>query len=163
MRLPLSVIGAAPNVNKESVFMSNDKHRNSSSSQGEMESEMIDLCDLCCNNGPIHTIRSMGLCRTCDSIFDYILNAALEGFVTGSPPSRLRLVARLCREQDGLCGICDKRIEPWESMHLDHIVPVSRGGSHDRKNLQAAHALCNLRKGNRMPLRRRRRDRAKAQ
>ena len=73
--------------------MSNDKHRNSSSNQGEMESEMIDVCDLCCSKGPIHTIRSMGLCRTCDSIFDYILNAALEGFVTGSPPSRLRLVA----------------------------------------------------------------------
>ena len=143
--------------------MSKDKHRNSSSSQGEMESEMIDLCDLCCNKGPIHTIRSMGLCRTCDSSFDYILNAIVEEFVTGSLPSRLPQVARLCKEQNGVCGICKKRIEPWEPMHVDHIVPISRGGSRDRKNLQAAHALCNLRKGNRMPFRRRRHDRAKAQ
>ena len=131
--------------------MSNYRYGNSSSSQGEMETETIDLCDLCCNRGPIHTIRSIGLCRTCDSSFDYVLNAALKQFVTGSPPSRLPLVAQLCKEQKGLCGICKKRIEPWEMMHLDHIVPQSRGGSHRRRNLQAAHALCNLRKGNRMP------------
>ena len=143
--------------------MSNDKHRNSSSSQGEMESEATDVCDLCCRKGPIQTVRSMGLCSTCDSNFDYVLNALVEKFVAGSPPSRLPLVARLCKEQNGVCGICQKRIEPWEPMHIDHIVPMSRGGSHDRENLQAAHALCNLRKGNRMPLRRRRRDRVKAQ
>ena len=60
--------------------MSNYRYGNSSSSQGQMETETIDLCDLCCNNGPIHRIRSIGLCRTCDSSFDYVLNAGVVPF-----------------------------------------------------------------------------------
>ena len=130
--------------------MSNDKYGNSSSNQGEMESETTDACVFCWSKRPVHTILSIGLCRDCDLTFDCILNAVVERFYTGASPSR-PLVAQLCEEQKGVCGICKKRIEPWEPMHLDHIVPLSRGGSNERKNLQAAHAVCNLRKGNRMP------------
>lgn len=51
----------------------------------------------------------------------------------------------------GLCGIC-KHIVNFEEMTVDHIVPLSRGGSRKQlKNQQAAHYHCNVRKGNKIP------------
>lgn len=51
----------------------------------------------------------------------------------------------------GICGICDASIEVSDGVwHIDHIVPLSRGGSDTLANTQAAHAYCNLSKGNRV-------------
>jgi HNH endonuclease len=48
----------------------------------------------------------------------------------------------------GLCGICGKKVRPkW---HMDHIIPISKGGIHCYLNLQPSHIRCNLRKGNRV-------------
>jgi 5-methylcytosine-specific restriction endonuclease McrA len=63
-------------------------------------------------------------------------------------------------ERDGWrCGICHAVIDQalrWPhpgSATLDHIVPLADGGDHMPSNWQAAHAACNIEKGN---LRRRR-------
>jgi 5-methylcytosine-specific restriction endonuclease McrA len=38
------------------------------------------------------------------------------------------------------------------SFEVDELIPVSRGGDPlDRANVDAAHRICNQRKGNRMP------------
>ncbi len=53
------------------------------------------------------------------------------------------------RRGDGLCGICRKsRVR--RRWHMDHIIPVSKGGIHCYENLQPSHIICNLRKGNRV-------------
>ena len=44
------------------------------------------------------------------------------------------------------CHICGKRV-PKAQIHLDHLIPVSLGGSHSAANLAVAHARCNLAKG----------------
>jgi 5-methylcytosine-specific restriction endonuclease McrA len=46
----------------------------------------------------------------------------------------------------GVCQICDSfvGIALW---HIDHRIPLSRGGQHSYANCQLAHATCNLRKG----------------
>lgn len=55
----------------------------------------------------------------------------------------------------GSCAICGDQIDralPWpdpESASLDHIRPLSKGGAHDQDNVQWAHLVCNLRKGDR--------------
>jgi hypothetical protein len=55
---------------------------------------------------------------------------------------RLRII-----ERDGsTCGLCGAVVAPDE-LDIDHIVPVSRGGSDEDDNLQVAHASCNRRKG----------------
>ena len=41
--------------------------------------------------------------------------------------------------------------DPW-SFEVDELLPVSRGGSPlDYSNVDAAHRICNQRRGNRMP------------
>lgn len=53
-------------------------------------------------------------------------------------------------ERDGLvCGICGGAVAP-DDVHIDHIVPWSRGGAETLSNLQVAHSLCNMRKGARV-------------
>jgi HNH endonuclease len=45
----------------------------------------------------------------------------------------------------GVCGICGEPAE-MDDWHLDHIVPIVRGGEHSYANVQVAHPLCNWRK-----------------
>jgi 5-methylcytosine-specific restriction endonuclease McrA len=47
---------------------------------------------------------------------------------------------------DGLCGICGDDVDPMR-FHVDHIVPLARGGEHTYANVQTAHPTCNVRKG----------------
>lgn len=49
----------------------------------------------------------------------------------------------------GICQICGEPANPF-MFHVDHIVPISRGGAHNRSNVQTAHPWCNLSKGAKM-------------
>lgn len=55
------------------------------------------------------------------------------------------------------CHICSEPIdlsaprhigeEGWEKgLHLDHLVPLAKGGTHTPDNIRPAHGLCNLKK-----------------
>lgn len=56
------------------------------------------------------------------------------------------------------CGICGLKVDKelkWPdpmSASLDHIVPLSRGGSHSLDNVQLAHLVCNERKNASVPV-----------
>lgn len=51
---------------------------------------------------------------------------------------------------DGMCGLCGEDVDPL-SFHIDHIVPLSRGGLHAYRNCQPTHPTCNLSKKGEMP------------
>lgn len=53
---------------------------------------------------------------------------------------------RLISRQQGYCLCCGDKILPGQELELDHVVPISRGGTHDEKNLAMAHAKCNTEK-----------------
>lgn len=55
--------------------------------------------------------------------------------------------------QRGKCAHpwCRKRLQK-AGYHVDHVVPVFRGGANDRRNLQLLCAPCNLSKGRRHPI-----------
>ena len=50
------------------------------------------------------------------------------------------------KRDKGRCGICRRKVDP-ANWHLDHIVPISRGGEHSYANVQVAHPFCNVSKG----------------
>jgi len=49
----------------------------------------------------------------------------------------------------GVCHICNLPINPGE-LHFDHVIPLTKGGSHTRENIAMAHAFCNLSKNNKI-------------
>jgi 5-methylcytosine-specific restriction endonuclease McrA len=53
------------------------------------------------------------------------------------------------RRDKGQCGICGAMVDPAD-WHLDHILPVSRGGEHSYANVQVTHPDCNRAKGARL-------------
>lgn len=82
-----------------------------------------------------------------DRHYLYLRRARLASAVSES------IAAKDIFDRDGWrCGICgekvDKRLK-WpapRSASLDHIVPISAGGTHVRSNVQCAHLGCNSRK-----------------
>jgi 5-methylcytosine-specific restriction endonuclease McrA len=49
------------------------------------------------------------------------------------------------------CPECGRPLLPTERLHLDHVIPSSRGGTNHYSNLQVTHAGCNIRKSDRLP------------
>jgi 5-methylcytosine-specific restriction endonuclease McrA len=68
-----------------------------------------------------------------------------------------RLSADALIERDGsLCRLCNTEIDlnlarnsRWGAT-IDHVIPLSLGGSDDIENMQLAHWICNIKKGNRV-------------
>lgn len=55
---------------------------------------------------------------------------------------------KLLSSWDNTCGICGKTVRG--DFHIDHIMPLSKGGLHEFSNLQFTHPLCNWRKNDRV-------------
>lgn len=53
-----------------------------------------------------------------------------------------------------ICHLCGEEISRFAGrddhmrVTLDHVIPLSRGGTHTRDNVKPAHWLCNMQKGN---------------
>lgn len=60
------------------------------------------------------------------------------------------IVQKLLLLQRRKCVCCGKPL--GRDFHLDHIVPLSRGGEHSDSNLQLLRAKCNLQKGTKDPI-----------
>lgn len=69
-----------------------------------------------------------------------------------------KLRQQVLQRDDYTCAYCQTRPEyaairiygRWQStLHVDHMIPVSRGGQDDIRNLVTACATCNLKKHNR--------------
>lgn len=77
---------------------------------------------------------------------------AIKKLVEHSPYSRAEIVNKF----EGICQLCfipiDLSLPPRHpmSLSLDHIIPLSLGGSDAEHNLAPAHYGCNSSKGNRI-------------
>jgi 5-methylcytosine-specific restriction endonuclease McrA len=47
------------------------------------------------------------------------------------------------------CELCGCPLRLGERLHLDHVLPISRGGSNALGNVRVVHAACNLHRGSR--------------
>ena len=63
---------------------------------------------------------------------------------------KIYIINHLLVAQRGKCASC--HVNVIEKHHLDHIVPVAKGGTHDRSNFQLLCPTCNLKKLAKDPL-----------
>lgn len=59
-------------------------------------------------------------------------------------------IPRLGNAQRWKCAIC--RVNIRKDYHLDHIMPIARGGKHEPRNLQLLCPTCNVRKSAKDPI-----------
>ena len=52
------------------------------------------------------------------------------------------------KRDSGVCHICGQVCDE-RNWHLDHLVPLTRGGTHQPANVAVAHPRCNMSRGNR--------------
>jgi len=65
--------------------------------------------------------------------------------------SEIKEIYRVAKESPIVrCYLCGSSI-PLGERHVDHIIPLSKGGEHRPSNLAIACASCNLSKSNKMP------------
>ena len=77
-------------------------------------------------------------CLPCEAIAAQRRRALLrDAFVEDVDPAVLHARDR------GVCGVCRDPVG-LELMHVDHIVPVTRGGEHSYANTRPAHPVCNI-------------------
>lgn len=53
------------------------------------------------------------------------------------------------RSQHGLCWWCGKPV--GDEYHIDHVIPLKRGGTNDPRNIVISCPVCNLSKGVKLP------------
>jgi hypothetical protein len=59
-------------------------------------------------------------------------------------PSNIR--ADVWDKSYGFCWYCGIKMHPFRNFHVDHVVPVSNGGTNDMENLVPSCQACNSRK-----------------
>jgi hypothetical protein len=79
----------------------------------------------------------------------FIKNAEKASEKSEKKPKRTTNVRELLwNSYPHICGLCGEQINSIDEMHVDHIIPLSRGGKDILANLQLTHARCNMDKGN---------------
>ena len=64
--------------------------------------------------------------------------------------------SKILKATESICAICGsevlKKVNKYHplSEHIDHIIPVSKGGSDSLENLQFTHRKCNMKKYNKL-------------
>lgn len=107
---------------------------------------------LVCSDCSIGLIQPIYRLQGCGGIQHIAFTACLSSpfnKLQRSPISNYRhIFKRLLRRYKFQCPQCGNNT--LEELTIDHIVPVSKGGSDDVENLQILCKSCNSRKGNRL-------------
>lgn len=56
---------------------------------------------------------------------------------------------RVHARDNGRCYLCNRKVL-LDDMHLDHVIPLAKGGEHSYKNCRCACERCNLSKGDKV-------------
>ncbi len=82
--------------------------------------------------------------------FEDAIQKLLAGHRAGPVPRsmRLKMIAAARREEEAACALCGEALGPSDDLlHIDHIMPLARGGRTEPSNLQVVHRVCNQKKG----------------
>lgn len=76
------------------------------------------------------------------------LSVESSPYTTQEVLDRYGTVCHACSKEIDLSAPRHTRALGWEyGLHLDHLIPLSKGGSDTIENIRPAHAICNFKKG----------------
>ncbi|AUC83665.1 hypothetical protein CW733_05625 [Lacinutrix sp. Bg11-31] len=86
-----------------------------------------------------------------DHQFEYLGNVKHEDYEKGlyNRTVKPRLRYEILKRDNWTCQSCGKGIKQGATLHIDHIIPVAKGGKTKRENLQTLCDKCNYGKGGR--------------
>ena len=81
--------------------------------------------------------------------FEDAIQNLLAGHKGGAVSSNVRVaMIKEARRVEAACPLCGEALGPSDDLlHIDHIVPLARGGRTEMSNLQVVHRICNQKKG----------------
>ena len=81
--------------------------------------------------------------------FEDVISNLLAGHKGGAVSSDVRVaMIKDARRVEAPCPLCGEALGPSDDLlHIDHIVPLARGGRTEMSNLQVVHRICNQKKG----------------
>lgn len=96
-----------------------------------------------------HPYRSVKECLVCGK--KYISTSSIQKYCSRkcgkSNNINLRKRFKIFKRDNFTCQYCGRKT-PEVKLHIDHIIPKSKGGSYNEKNLITSCHLCNLGKSN---------------
>ena len=128
---------------KQCIGCSNYKDPNQYYMANTTEDGLNKYCKACCKvNRALESVRRRD--RKSKISFRQRHRASTLGIESDSTIT----LAKLFRRDSGHCQICLTWVKPRHAS-IDHVKPLSKGGTHIWGNVQLVHLVCNLRKGNR--------------
>ncbi len=106
-----------------------------------MTGRQLKACNRCGRPVPI-TKRGPEFCERCQVRPDVHIHGPRPYNDPAYQANRKQVLA-----EEDCCALCGEPFTPADPATVDHIVPVSSGGGHERSNLRAAHRRCNARRG----------------
>lgn len=124
---------------------------------GDLDYCPLPICTLCRNTYSAPPNRPSTLCQECQGArterrrgVGQARNQALRRHIIKQGDPTLTLDALIERDSNTcwICqGSCGPRNDPRTRPTIDHLQPVSQGGTHDWHNVALAHARCNTLRG----------------
>jgi hypothetical protein len=104
--------------------------------------------DLMLTHPAFETLTNKGTEARVAAFEDAIQNI-LAGHRGGAVSSNVRVeMIKDARRDEAPCPLCGEALGPSDDLlHIDHIVPLARGGRTEMSNLQVVHRICNQKKG----------------
>lgn len=79
-------------------------------------------------------------------IIEYVANEASRPREKAKRKSLRSVRGRVFEKSNGKCAYCDSQLIESGNWHVDHVVPISRGGADEIENMVAACHRCNTKK-----------------
>lgn len=87
----------------------------------------------------------------CNTVLQIIKDASPQNGRKNIDPQTRRDLIEEKLKSGSTCRLCSQPLGPYaDHLHIDHINPVSNGGTNEKHNLQVVHKICNLRKSNKV-------------
>ena len=104
--------------------------------------------DLMLRHPAFETLTNKGTEARVAAFEDAIQNI-LAGHRGGAVSSNVRVeMIKDARRDEAPCPLCGEALGPSDDLlHIDHKVPLARGGRTEMSNLQVVHRICNQKKG----------------